>query len=172
LTAKAIGVKGQSVTDKDGIALAAYHGGADGGACFRKADGGYYYVSNSEIGAEYDHGTFSLTAERSLMVGNLTGGAYSFEFNANHQLVGYKQVLSLTSGNCAGGATPWGTWVSCEERRGWGQCWQGEALSSSLLFSSSREDRPFLTCLFCKTSGSVGNDPSESNQGGRTVGPG
>ena len=129
LMGKVIAYNGTEVVGEDGTELApAYHQAADGGACIPKADGGYYYVSNSEQG-EYPEG-FDIEKDdadptyRADFSDSLTGGAYSLEFNKDHELIGHQQILANTAGNCAGGATPWGTWVSCEERREFGRCWQ------------------------------------------------
>ncbi|AKJ28356.1 alkaline phosphatase PhoX [Caldimonas brevitalea] len=79
----------------------AWHAAPDGGACFAAPDGGWVYVSNSEM---------ALTSDL-----KFAGGVGALRFNRRGELTDSYPILKNTGGNCAGGATPWDTWLSCEE---------------------------------------------------------
>lgn len=81
-----------------------WHAAPDGGATFATEDGGWIYVSNSELD-------------------NQTGGVGALRFNAAGDIVDAYPILQHTNRNCAGGHTPWQTWLSCEETDN-GRVWE------------------------------------------------
>ncbi|MEN8718719.1 MAG: alkaline phosphatase PhoX [Oceanococcaceae bacterium] len=67
----------------------------DSGACYPRENGGWIYVSNSEVPA--------------------IGGVGALVFDPDGSVVDSYSILQGSSANCGGGDTPWRTWLSGEE---------------------------------------------------------
>lgn len=92
-----------------------WHLFSDGAATYGTGDGGWILVSNSEVPTPVD---------LPIDVGNPgEGGASAIRFDPKGRIVDAYRILADTSSNCAGGRTPWGTWLSCEETDA-GRVWE------------------------------------------------
>lgn len=69
----------------------------DGAATFATPSGGWIQTVN--------HETITTTG----------GGVSAIEYDASATIVDAYRILAMTNVNCAGGPSPWGTWLSCEE---------------------------------------------------------
>lgn len=84
----------------------------DGMGAFGRPGGRVRLIRNHEVGNRAGDGPPLAPRAYDRLA---RGGTTTLELTADRELVGDWVSLSGTAVNCAGGPTPWGSWLSCEE---------------------------------------------------------
>jgi uncharacterized protein len=107
-TYKIISEAGKPLTGAEGTLPGAF----DGSALF-EVDGRRLLIRNSEQDIEAE---FPASAATELTYDPAAqGGTTTTEIDADNNVIAEYVSLAGTATNCAGGVTPWGTWLTCEE---------------------------------------------------------
>ncbi|MDV3502883.1 alkaline phosphatase PhoX [Marinobacter sp. M-5] len=110
-----------------GIGNRPWHIFPDGGGVVPRDNGGWIYISNSEVPGVGSIGfTFPQLADLTNVLEEFTPGLAqvgTLVFDPDGTLVDSYTILTGTTFNCAGCVTPWKSWLSCEEFPN-GQVWE------------------------------------------------
>ena len=108
---KQLSVEGDPISD--GVVVPGHH---DGMATFPGSrHGRTRLVRNHEQGTD---GTRAVAPRRLTYDPAVNGGTTTLEVDSRGNLLSQYVSLAGTAVNCAGGRTPWGTWLTCEETEG------------------------------------------------------
>ncbi|SFP50709.1 hypothetical protein SAMN04489713_114300 [Actinomadura madurae] len=120
---KTLSVEGDPISD--GVVVPGHH---DGMATFPGSrHGRTRLVRNHE---QSDNGTRAVAPPELTYDPAANGGTTTLEVDSRGNLLSQYVSLAGTAVNCAGGRTPWGAWLTCEETEGFG----GETKSHGWVF--------------------------------------